>query len=391
MESLDGGGAARRGRGRGGQNAVGEYRGGQNAVGEYRDALYGEEQDYDGMVRTVGAMVDDVGARIRVLVLRSDDLPGVLRSWTPRRYKLEVEALGDKTVLDLKRVHRSEDPDAAGLRIAIAEMPDSPHYYCAVSDCSSAEFKDVFARFISRHSPDISRLFLTNEDMKGILESIKSEGYDINVRYGSAKSSEQSTGAHKSVTTSTTVPFDVFFDKLEKDAEAATTVRYEAIPNGSGKRGARDMARGSIARDCRFSASSNAEILFGTAIPSALSLPLERNHRIEEVAKSAERDAVEPMVIRFSKKIFDDKSKNRRYVDTIAKMPDSSISTYHANPHIHLSLVDYTDGSSYDIWVVTNDRLAIIPQIRASGASLKRLVNHILVHMGEGSVEKYEH
>ena len=74
----------------------------------------------------------------------------------------------------------------------------------------------------------------------------------------------------------------------------------------------------------------------------------------------------------------------------IADMPDSSISKYHVNPHIHLSLVDYTDGSSYDIWVLASDQLTIIPQIRASGASLRRLVNYVFERIGEGRVEKYD-
>ena len=170
------------------------------------------------------------------------------------------------------------------------------------------------------------------------------------------------------------------------------TVRYEARPDGAASGGARAELRGTISRDCRFSASAGAGAIFETVIPGALSLPLERNRRIEASAESAgSGDGVEPTVIRFGSKIFKDAGKNRHYVDMIANMPDSSISKYHVDSHIHLSLVDYMDGSSYDIWVVTSDRLVIMPQIKVTGPSLKRLVNHIFECMGEGSVEKYEH
>ena len=381
MSSVDRGGADRRRQG---------GRGRRRRPVEYPETLYGQRQSYDGMVRTVADMVD-AGARINILVLKSDDLPGILRDWTPSRYKLEVKTLGAKTVLDLTKLDRAEESDIASIRVAIAEMAEHPGHYCAVSDCKSAEFKGVFAAFIARHSPEISRLYLTNEDMKAVLASIESLGYDISIKYGSAKGSERATGAPKWDATITTMPFADFFAELEEDAKAATTVRYEAVPNDSGELGIQSgKARGSIARDCRFSASSNAEVLFKTAIPEALRLPIERDRRIDASAASAGSGAVEPTVIRFGRKIFDDKGKNQHYVKMIAKMPDSSISTYHVNPHIHLSLVDYTDGSSYDIWVLKSDRLAIIPQIRAGGASLRRLVNHILVHMGEGRVEKYE-
>ena len=360
----------------------------RDVLGEHRDTLYGKMQDYDGMVMTVNAMVADAKARINVLVLRSDCLPGVLRSWTPKRYETAVKRLGGKTVLDLRKRGAAEGPGARGIRIAIAEMPDSPGHYCAVSDCGPAEFTGIFTAFISRHSPEISRLFLTNEDMAGVLGGIESQGYDVEVRYGSARGRRQYSGAPGSGAGRAAGSIAAFFAKLDDDAKAATTVRYVARPNG---RGGRTEWRGTIARDCSFSASADAEILFRTAIPRALSLPLGRNRLMEASAESAGSDEVEPTVVRFGRKIFGDKGRNRRRVNTIAGMPDSSISEYHVGRHIHLSLVDYMDGSSYDIWAVTSDRLVIMPQIRASGASLKRLVNHIFEHMGEGRVEKYEH
>jgi hypothetical protein len=53
-------------------------------------------------------------------------------------------------------------------------------------------------------------------------------------------------------------------------------------------------------------------------------------------------------------------------------------------------MLDYLDGSSYDVWVLATDRLVIIPQFSASMASFSRLVNHIFERIHEGKVEKYE-
>lgn len=213
----------------------------------------------------------------------------------------------------------------------------------------------------------------------------------MDVKCGPARGHGRSAGAPEPVTGSTAMSIGAFFAGLNKEARAATTVRYAASPSSPDRRGGRAELRGTIGRDCRFSTSGGAEVLFKAIIPRALSLPRERNRLIEASARSAGSDAAEPTVIRFGGKIFRDRDANRRHVGMIAKMACSSISEYHVDSYIHLSLVDYTDGSSYDIWVVTGDRLAIIPQIRASGASLGRLVNHIMEHMGEGLVERYEH
>ena len=367
--------------GRGRRNRLG-------SLAEHQNVLYGSRQDYDAMIRTVEAMVDDTRARINALVLRSDDLGGALGRWTPKPYELEMKKLGDKTVLTLEKRGKPPEPRAGRLRIAIAEMPDNPDHHCAVSDCTSAEFTNAFTAFMSKYSPRISRLFLTSGDMSAVLGGVESLGYGVTITYGSTKSRLRGTGVLESIMKSTSLPRADFFRDLDKGEKAAVTVRYTARTDDEHDTVA---ARGTIARDCRFSASVGAGLLFRTVIPKALALSLERNERIDASAKSAEDGTVEPTVIRFARQIFKNKKINRRYVDTIAKMPDSSISAYSVNPHIHLSLVDYTDGSSYDIWILDGNRLTIVPQIRASGASLKRLVNYLLEHMGEGSVEKYEH
>lgn len=360
-----------------------------DGLAEHQSALYESRQDYGAMIRTVEAMVDGAKARINALVLRSDNLAGALRRWTPRPYGLETKKLGGKTVLALEKRGRPPEPRAARLRIAIAEIPDSPGHHCAVSDCMSGEFTGIFAAFVSKYSPDISRLFLTSGDMAGALGGVESLGHDVAITYGSTKGCRQGAGVLEPNVRIASVPRAAFFRELGKGERAAITVRYTA--RADGRLGASVAARGTIARDCRFSASVGAGILFRTVIPKALAVSLERNGLIEASAKSAEAGEAEPTVIRFARQIFKNKEMNRRYVDMIAKMPDSSASAYPTSSHIHMSLVDYTDGSSYSIWVVDSNRLTIVPQIRASGASLKRLVNYLLERMGEGRVEKYDH
>lgn len=361
----------------------------RDVLGRCRDALYRLRQDYAGMSLTAEEMVDRAGARIHALVLRSDDLEGAVKEWTPAQYDLDAKKLGAKTVLDIARRTEPPCPDADRIRVAVAEIPGTPNHYCAVSDCRSAEFRGAFKAFASKYSPEISALFLTNEDMAGVLGGIESEGYRVDAKYFTARGRRRATEVPWRGARSAGAPA-AGFAEIGTQARAATTVRYAARPGAPGGRGARPALRGIIARDCRFSAAAGAGALFKIVIPRAIALSRERNLRMDASAESAGADEVEPTVIVFAEKVFRDKGANAECVDAIAEMPDCSISKYHVDSHIHLSLVDYTDGSSYDIWVVTSDRLVIIPQIRASGASLRRLVNHILERICEGRVEQYE-
>ncbi|MFZ0512240.1 MAG: hypothetical protein WAM14_11590, partial [Candidatus Nitrosopolaris sp.] len=53
------------------------------------------------------------------------------------------------------------------------------------------------------------------------------------------------------------------------------------------------------------------------------------------------------------------------------------------------SLLDYNDGSSYGIWIVSENEINIIPQIRATVASMTKLLNHIYQKIQEGDIAEY--
>jgi hypothetical protein len=56
---------------------------------------------------------------------------------------------------------------------------------------------------------------------------------------------------------------------------------------------------------------------------------------------------------------------------------------------VNVSLVDYLDGSSFDVWVLSNKEITLVPQLRASEASIARLMNHIFEKFGEGIIKEY--
>jgi antitoxin component of MazEF toxin-antitoxin module len=84
--------------------------------------------------------------------------------------------------------------------------------------------------------------------------------------------------------------------------------------------------------------------------------------------------------------VFSDKRQNRRLISVLRGLADSALSVTHPNPYLHASLVDYSDGSSYDVWVTNNTSVLIVPKRRASAASLERVCNHICEEFEEGHV-----
>ncbi|MBU0477521.1 hypothetical protein KKC91_03005 [bacterium] len=99
---------------------------------------------------------------------------------------------------------------------------------------------------------------------------------------------------------------------------------------------------------------------------------------------------ISPLCIDFGYGRFTEVEENNKFIDSFKNMKASSVSVIHGNPYIHLSLFDYFDGSSFDIWVLSTDKIVIVPQLKASFQSIKRLMNHIFDNYAEGDIKDFE-
>jgi hypothetical protein len=97
-----------------------------------------------------------------------------------------------------------------------------------------------------------------------------------------------------------------------------------------------------------------------------------------------------PIVIEYSEPVFRDKAQNKRLVHSLNRLPRANISVIHANPYFRASLVDFTDGSSYEIWVLSENRIIVTPQFRATSSSTERVCDHILSTFEEGDVKDFQ-
>lgn len=99
---------------------------------------------------------------------------------------------------------------------------------------------------------------------------------------------------------------------------------------------------------------------------------------------------IRPLAICMDGKPFKDPKQRSRLVSALRSLDHASLSLYQTNPHTHAFVVDFLDGSSFDIWRLSDGEIIVVPQIRASAASVGRIIGHIMRRLGEGSVREYE-
>lgn len=98
---------------------------------------------------------------------------------------------------------------------------------------------------------------------------------------------------------------------------------------------------------------------------------------------------VKPLMIDFPFEPFRDKNENHRFIESVEQLSNASVSVIHGNPYIHLSVVDYCDGSTYDLWVLSAGRLILTPQLTGTVESIGRIVSHIFDTFAEGKIRDY--
>lgn len=98
---------------------------------------------------------------------------------------------------------------------------------------------------------------------------------------------------------------------------------------------------------------------------------------------------VKPLSIVFMEPLFESVDVNKSFIEQFRTIRNASVSVIHGNPYVHMQLLDYYDGSSYDVWVIESNRVDIVPQTKSSAGSIERITKHVFNTFAEGDVREY--
>ncbi|MDD5707698.1 MAG: hypothetical protein PHR35_17395 [Kiritimatiellae bacterium] len=149
---------------------------------------------------------------------------------------------------------------------------------------------------------------------------------------------------------------------------------------------------GQISRRCLFKVRGEIDWFWDNVVDRMLEEATQVVKFYSGRSRSDTADHVpRPIVIEYNDAMFSDKSQNQRLKRTLQQLPRCATSVIHANPYFRASVVDFTDGSSYEVWVLSEHRIVIVPQFRASLSSAGRVCDFILARFAEGEVKDLEY
>jgi len=131
--------------------------------------------------------------------------------------------------------------------------------------------------------------------------------------------------------------------------------------------------------------------IFWNAVDAVTTMGLERFRFLDGRDRTRERGFVSrPFAIEFARPLFVSHEALARFHGAIARITHSNCTVLHGNPYFHAALLDYTDGSTYEVVVLDPSRITVIPQGRASARALQRFCVSVFSQIREGDFREVD-
>jgi hypothetical protein len=371
-------------------------------VEEKINNFYKTSNEYSKIFKNLDDLLNlNKGIKINGLILSSkENLITLLKNWSFKDFILRSEQVGtDIFHFTLIRKHKEDKFILRGDFLLFKYSPQN-NIYIVLTHENYHFFNQALIRYFNLFYPLISRPFIDTSYMRVLLETYESNLKNEKIRVSRCvtKNWIRNINAKKKVGSDiqyTDLPFRDVFDKVSENEEWIKSIDFNLVAESP--KDAINIIQLSphqkfykLFRDTRFQCSFNFTLFYqrmieGIANKAAESFELFDNRsRIKE-----ENFATKPLAIFYDAGIFKDKKQNFRLIEALKGIKNSSISVIHANPYLHVSYVDYRDGSSCDIWVLSDNKISIIPQIRSTPAALERLCECIFTGFREGIIKDF--
>jgi len=256
--------------------------------------------------------------------------------------------------------------------------------------------RQKFVRFgldmlLDRMYPRVARPFLAQQELHGLLRSLQRtvQPDALRIQEYTAKGRLRTPARRRfeSVRDWTDIDPDAAFREAAERNVWFRSVRFEVV--GGKEPGRWTGACGRLSKYGHVTINGALELVDLAIIPSlvritAESLRLFSNR--ERVGTPAHEP--KPLEVVYEAPLLRRPEDLKRLRDGLTRFPHGSCTVLHANPYFHAALVDNRDFSAVDIWVLSESSILIVPQLHASPAALKRLVNHIFENFGEGRISE---
>lgn len=238
-------------------------------------------------------------------------------------------------------------------------------------------FNNGVVRFIESYKPDISRIYLSSGELRSLFEKLEEKlSAEIFVKkavlYSHIKEGQINFEREH---------FQELFNKAENDDRYVDKIEYHL------KKDDEIIYHGFISRDLiSYYYSGNIHLFLNSFVSLIADKGIIKSEIFENRERSFGNDEIRPINIIFSRNVFKNSADNLRLIKALEKVSRGAVAVYHQNPYLHISFLDFIDGSNFDIFAIDSNEISIIPNFKCSMHSLMRVSEQISKDFDEGQI-----
>jgi hypothetical protein len=359
---------------------------------DYIAAFYAERHSPETIVREVDALLSGQPLSVRAIPFGCDMATlDWLDGRTSGERQLQILYQDGRLTsfqLNYSFLDRGRQKKASG-RFYTLQDDQYPNVFVALTVEPTEFYNRALLPLLRGFYPKLLMTFITHKKLRRLLEKFQAEGeYSelVITRASQRLRYEEGGRGHHNIpvvswpSISLGEAFDWVYDQNGWFESISFDVKKERIRLGN-----ISLTRKGIVR---------ANALFGHVYKSFLkpvSKTIHDNLELFSHRARLEREdrSPRPLTIEFDADQFRDVEENRRFIQAMRRLKSASISVLHGNPYVHLSVIDYYDGSVFDLWVLDERQIIIVPQLKGSVSAIKRLINHVFDDYAEGDLSNF--
>jgi hypothetical protein len=326
----------------------------------------------------------------------SRPVPEILRAIANSRWPSglkEIRATDSLAVFDYRRRFGRARQHRIQGQFLVGKPSNQPVYALVFVD-SALFYRHGIVPLMGRLYPAAARPFLTQRELASLLKSLQAiaRPASLRVREFSAKRRLQSPARKRfeSLRDWTDVSLDTAFqDAHDRDVwfsavsfDIVREVRGRTVPAG---------LKGRISKYGHLMFNRDFALLERSVLKEMIWFAADRLKFFSNRERwNNPTRGLAPVRVEYDASPFQSTDQACRLIEALRRFPHGNCTVLHGNPYVHVAMVDNLDYSTADVWVLSQGDVLVVPQLRASEASLRRIVNHIFEFFGEGKVSEYE-
>ncbi|MCX5999322.1 MAG: hypothetical protein NTU41_06940 [Chloroflexi bacterium] len=360
---------------------------------DFTNSLYAQATDREGLLCGLDALIGTGRMPVTLIPFACERPPTECLRVGDRSRRFRLVWENDAVALFELTFHSSgkgkESTPMVG-KFFVFQHPTFPDVYVG----STIERPDFVRRallpFFEQQRSRIYLTFIRHHDLRTILKSFRDgHGFtDLRVARASCVSRFSAERQEEKIISSVSwfhLPLEQAFEYAQQQNGWFKSLTFESMKESASLAEVAIQRNGIVRTDGQF-----LSVYRGIVLPVCQLI----KENLALFAKRGRRDnphlSVRPLAIDFGNNQLESREERGRFVDAMRKLHDASVSMVHDNPYIAMSVVDYVDGSTFDLWVLSANELVIVPQLKSTALALRRLISHVFDNYGEGHIRDFE-